>query len=278
MSDRTVLNPQYATTNSLNSLFSGSGSIDLGNVLANKVTIDSTNNDNDYSLTCYSNTLSIGCPATITPSVQIGNSNQYVQLKCPSTNILKIPSLQLANSTNSVLIQPLSAPNYIGLVDTATNTNTASVQGGTFNALTSVTTPLLNLFATNGDNTNITFNGTGDYINVPSSMYVNKSMSAGNFTGGLYSGQFTTNPPRSVPPSGTSQYVFNIPWNPAPDWTVDTVIPLFTFTSDYPTVVNSYALVANGVYQIQISLNVSNGSGTQSSNIYAINYLIMNNA
>lgn len=276
MSDRTILNPQYS--NSLNALFNGTGNIDLGNVVVNQLTIDSSNTGNDYTLTSYSNALSIACPNAITPLIQFGNSDNYVQLSCPADNTLELDALQFSDSTGTVIIKPITG-NYIGLVNPSTNTNTGCVQGGTFNALTSVTSPTYNIFdPANGDNTNITFNGTGDYIDVPSSMFVNKSMSAGNYQGGLYSGQYTTNPPRTLPPSGTSQYVFNIPWNPALNWTVNTIIPLFSFSSDYPTVLNSYALVANGIYQLQITLNLSNGSGTQSSNIYAINYLIMNNA
>jgi hypothetical protein len=275
MSDRTILNPQYA--NSLNNLFNGTGDIDLGNIVVNKLTVESSNNDNDYSLSCYSNTLAVNCPATITPSFQIGNSNQYVQLKCPTTGVLQTKGLQLTDTSGTVLIKPITT-NYIGLVDTTTGTNTANIQAGTFNALTELTTPLINLFATNGNNTDITFNGTGNYVDVPSSMYVNQSMNAANYQGGFYSGQFTTNPPRTLPPAGTSQYIFNVPWNPKSGWTVNTIIPIFTFSSDYPIAINSYSLVANGLYELQITLNTSNGSGTQPTFIYAINYLLMNNA
>lgn len=276
MSDRTILNPQYA--NSLNQLFSGSGSIDVANVVANKVTIDSSNTGNDYSLTSYSNALSVSCPDGIIPTLQFGSGADYVQIKCPTDNVLQTTALQLTNSTSSVLIQPLTAPNYIGLVNPSTGTNTASVQGGTFNALTSVTSPTYNIFdPSNGDNTNITFNGTGDYIDVPSSMFVNKSMAAANFQGGLYSGQYVSNPIRSIPPSGTSTYTFNIPWNPSDGWVVSTITPLFTYVSDYPIATNTVALVANGLYQLQITIQVSNGSGTQPTNLYSINYLIMNN-
>jgi len=274
MSDRTILNPQYA--NSLNQLFSGTGSIDLGTVVANKVTIDSSNTNNDYSLTSYSNALSISCPDGIIPTIQFGSGADYVQIKCPADNVLQTTAVQLSDTPGTVLIKPITT-NYLGLVNTATNTNTGCVQGGTFNALTSVATPLINLFATNGNNTDITFNGTGNYIDVPSSMFVNKSMSAGNYQGGLYSGQYTTNPVRVIPPSGTSTYTFNIPWNPTDGWVVSTITPLFTYVSDYPIATNTVALVANGLYQLQITIQVSNGSGTQPTNLYSINYLIMNN-
>jgi hypothetical protein len=103
-------------------------------------------------------------------------------------------------------------------------------------------------------------------------------MSAANFQGGIYSAQYVSNPIRVLPPSGTSQYVWNIPWNPSDGWTINTITPIFTFVSDYPTALNSYSLVANGIYQLQITLNVSNGSGTQPSTLNAINYIIMNNA
>jgi hypothetical protein len=275
MSDRTILNPQYA--NSLNSLFTGSGNLSLNNVTTNHLAFNSLTTGTSYNIDCYSNDLSINSgSASVIPSLQLTNSDVGVIIQCPTDNVLQTTALQLNNSSGTVLIKPITT-NYLGLVDTATDTNTGCVQGGTFNALTSVTTPILNLAASNGTNTDITYNGNGLFVNVPTSMYVNNSMSAGNYQGGLYSGQYTTNPPRTLPPSGTSQYVFNIPWNPTAGWTVDTIIPLFTFASDYPTVINSYSLVANGLYQLQITLNTSNGSGTQSSNIYAINYLIMNN-
>jgi hypothetical protein len=275
MSDRTILNPQYS--NSLNNLFNGTGDIDLGTVVVNKLTVDSSNNDNDYSLSCYSNTLAVNCPTTITPSFQIGNSNQYVQLKCPTTGVLQTKGLQLTDTPGTVLIKPI-ATNYIGLVDTTAGTNTASVQGGTFNALTSITSPSYNIFASNGNNTDITFDGTGNFINIPSNLFVNQSMSAGNYQGGLYSGKYVSNPIRTIPPSGTSTYTFNIPWNPTTGWVVDTITPLFTYVSDYPIATNTIALVANGIYQLQITIQVSNGSGTQPTNLYSINYIIMNNA
>jgi len=275
MSDRSILNPQYA--NSLNNLFNGTGNIDLGNIVVNKLTVDSSNTGNDYSLTSYSNALSVSCPDGFIPTLQFGSGADYVQIKCPTDNVLQTTALQLTDASGSVLIKPIT-DNYIGLVNTTTGTNTASVQAGIFNALTEVTSPSYNIFSSNGQgNIDITFVNPGNYLNIPSSMFVNKSMSAANYQGGLYSGQFTTNPPRTLPPSGTSQYVFNIPWNPSEGWTVNTIIPLFTFSSDYPIVINSYSLVANGIYQLQITLNTSNGSGTQSSNIYAINYIIMNN-
>jgi len=277
MSDRTDLNTQYATTNSLNNLFSGSGSIDLGTVLANKLTIDSSNTGNDYSLTSYSNALSVSCPNGITPTIQFGSANDYVQLKCPADNVLQTTALQLTDTSGSVLVKPITT-NYLGLVNTTTNTNTGNIQGGTFNALTEIISPSYNLFATNGNNTDITFNGNGNFIDIPSSMFVHNSMSASNFQGGLYSGQYTTNPVRVIPPSGTSTYTFNIPWNPSEGWVVDTITPLFTYVSDYPIATNTVALVANGIYQLQITIQVSNGSGTQPTNLYSINYLIMNNA
>jgi hypothetical protein len=134
--------------------------VTIGNILADKVTINSSNTANDYSLTSYSNALSISCPNSITPLIQFGNSNDYVQLSCPADNTLQLPTLQLSNSSGVVQIKPITT-DYIGLVNTSTGLNTASVQGGTFNALTSVTTPTLNLAASNGANTNITYDGTG---------------------------------------------------------------------------------------------------------------------
>jgi hypothetical protein len=276
MSDRTILNPQYS--NSLNNLFTGSGNLSIDTLTTNHALFNSLTTGTSYNIDCYSNDLSINSgSASVIPSLQLTNAEVGVILQCPANNVLQTTAIKLANTSGNVLIEPITT-DYLGLVNTTTNTNTGNIQGGTFNALTSVTSPVYNIFdASGGANTDITFNGTGAFINIPSNLYVNQSMSAGNYQGGLYSGQFTTNPPRTLPPSGTSQYVFNIPWNPTANWTVDTIIPLFTFSSDYPTIINSYSLVANGSYQLQITLNTSNGSGTESSNIYAINYLIMNN-
>lgn len=275
MSDRTILNPQYS--NSLNALFSGTGSIDLGTVVANKVTIDSSNTNNDYSLTSYSNALSISCPNGFIPTLQFGSGDDYVQLRCPADNVLQTTALQLTDTSGSVQIKPIT-DNYLGLVNTSTGANTGNIQGGTFNALTSVTSPTYNIFDdNNGANTNITFNGQGRYVDLPASLYVHNACNAGTFGGGLYAGQFTTNPPRVLPPSGTSQYVFNIPWNPALNWTVDTITPIITYVSDYPTVTQGIGLVANGIYELQIIIDTSNGSGTQPSTISSINYLIINN-
>jgi len=276
MSDRTILNPQYS--NSLNNLFNGTGNIDLGNIVVNQLTVDSSNTGNDYLLTSYSNQLAITSPTGVIGKLQLGNPDDYVQLACPDLGVLQTTALQLTDTPGSVLIKPITT-NYIGLVDTATNTNTANIQAGTFNALTEVTSPSYNIFSSNGQgNIDITFVNPGNYLNIPSSVLVGKSMSAVNYQGGLYYAQYISSPIRVLPPSGTSQYVWNIPWNPSDGWTINTITPIFTFVSDYPTAINSYVLNANGLYQLQITLNVSNGSGTQPSTINAINYIIMNNA
>ena len=271
--DRTIISPQNA--NSLNALFSGTGNIDLGTVVANKVTIDSSNTNNDYSLTSYSNALSISCPDTVNANIQIGNSVDYVQLRCPDVNVLQVPQLQLSNTSGTVQIKPITT-DYLGLVNTSTGANTASVQGGTFNALTSVTSPTYNIFASNGANTNITFNGTGEYVDIPSSIYVHNACNAGTFGAGIYSDQYVSNPIRNLPPSGTSQYIFTISWNPVANWTVDTINPIFTYVSDYPIVTNSFSFLKINDYQLQITLNTSNGSGTQPTNIYSINFVLLN--
>jgi len=274
MSDRSILNPQYA--NSLNSLFNGTGNIDLGNVVVNKLTVDSSNTGNDYSFTSYSNALSVSCPNGFVPTLQFGSGADYVQIQCPADNVLQTTALQLTDSSGSVLIKPIT-DNYIGLVNTTTGTNTANIQGGTFNALTEVISPSYNIFATNGNNTDITFDGTGNFINIPSNMYVNQSMSAGNYQGGLFSQKLITNPIRVLPPSGTSTYVFTIPWNPTPNWVVGTIVPIFSYVSDYPVATNTYSLNAPNTYQLEISVQTSNGSGTQPNTIYSINYILMNN-
>lgn len=278
MSDRTILNPQNA--NSLNGLFTGSGNLDLNSLTTNLITLDSITpapSNTDYTINSYSNVIAITAgSASIPPIIQLTNSVDTVQISCPADDILQVPQLQLSGSDTPVLIKPLSADNYIGLVNPVTGTNTASVQGGTFNALTNFTGTTYNIYASNGNNTDITFNGTGNYVDIPSSMYVHNACNAGTFGGGIYSDQYVSNPIRTLPPSGTSQYIFTIPWNPVANWTVDTINPIFTYVSDYPISTTSYSFLAISDYQLQITLNTANGSGTQPTNIYSINFILLN--
>jgi hypothetical protein len=267
MSDRTIISPQYA--NSLNGLFQGSANLDVGNITANKVTIDSSNAGSDYSLTCYSNTLAISSDASTTANVQIGNPSTYVQLSCPSSNTLQVPQLLLSNSATPVLIKPLSAANYLGLVNPATGTNTASVQGGTFNALTSVTSPLYNI-SNGAQNVDITLNS--QFINIPFNIAANQSfVDAAAFSGGIYTDTYPANV--TLPPNGTSAITIVIPWNPYTNWTTDTVTIMPTYISDYPTGTQSLVLVQLSTTQLQITFNTINANVTQPSVIHSINYM-----
>jgi hypothetical protein len=276
MSDRTILNPQNA--NALNGLFTGAGNLDLNSLTTNEIILDSLNNTSDYTLNSYSNVMAITARSTsIPPIIQLTNSVDTVQLSCPDNKILGVPQLLLSDSATPVLIKPLSAANYIGLVNPATGTNTASVQGGTFNALTGVTSPNYNIYSSNGQgNIDITFVNPGNYLDITSSMYVHNACNAGTFGGGIYSDQYVSNPIRVLPPSGTSQYIFTIPWNPIANWTVNTINPIFTYVSAYPVVTQGYSFLAISDYQLQITLDTANGSGTQPNSINSINFILLN--
>jgi hypothetical protein len=277
--DRTILSPQNA--NALNGLFTGAGNLDLNSLTTNQITLDSLSpapGNTDYTINSYSNVMAITVGnASIPAIIQLTNSVDTAQIACPDNNVIGVPQLLLSDSATPVLIKPLSAPNYLGLVNPATGTNTASIQGGTFNALTSVTSPIYNIVSSNGQgNINITFVNPGNYLDITSSMYVHHACNAGTFGGGIYSDQYVSNPIRVLPPSGTSQYVFTIPWNPVANWTVDTINPIFTYVSDYPIATTSYSFLAISDYQLQITLNTSNGSGTQPTSIYSINFILLN--
>jgi hypothetical protein len=265
MSDRSILNPQYS--NSLNALFSGTGNVDLGTVVANKVTIDSANNDNDYSLTCFSNALVITCPVAATPNVQIGNANQYVQLKCPATGVLKVPQLEVNSGDGNAVTLSAIATDYLSL-------NGGNIQGANLNATEGIACAgPLNMSDTQG-NMNIQF--TYPYLTIGSPLSVTGYINAPYFSGGMYSDVITYNPPRSVPASiGTSAIIALIPWNPTANWTVDTVTAVQNYVSDYPLTTTSIGLVKVGTNQLQITFNTQN-TNAQPSNLYSASFIIVN--
>lgn len=262
--DRTILNPQYA--NSLNNLFNGNGNIDLGNVLANKVTLDSSTAGSDYSLTCYGNTLAVSCDSSTTANIQIGNPSTYVTLKCPSSNTLKIPELQVNSETGNVVTLSAISTDYLSL-------NGGNLQGANLNATEGVQCAgALNISDSQGSS-DIVY--TYPYLTINTPLSVGNYINAPYFAGGMYSDAYTLQPPRAIPVSGTSAITILIPWNPTANWVVDTITVVQSYISDYPISTQSLGLVKVGSNQLQITFNTFNAN-SQPSNLYSVNYMVVN--
>jgi hypothetical protein len=264
MSDRTVLNPQYA--NSLNGLFQGSANLDVGNVLANKVTIDSSNAGSDYSLTCNSNTLLILSDASTTANVLIGNPSTNVTLSCPYNGALKVPQLEINNNNGNVATLSAISTDYLSL-------NGGNLQGANLNATESIACYGILTMASTQGSCGIQY--TYPYVTIGSPLSVTGYISAPNYTGGIYNDAYTLQPTRAIPVSGTSAVVVLIPWYPTENWTTDTVTVVQSYISDYPINTQSVGLVKVSSGQLQITFNTYNSYGA-TSNLYSVNFIVMN--
>lgn len=279
MSDRTILSPQYA--NSLNGLFDGTGDLEVNTITTERVTLQSQNTGSNYQLGCYNSLLSINTgDSTVTPEIQLtnGGGGESITLSVPTNNVLRMSALNLYNPSNgsNVTIQPIAnSTNYLGLVNTANGTNTGNIQAGTFNALTSVTSPIINVFNEVGGNANITFDGTSQAIVMPSNLSVAGYTFASTFTGGLYNNAFNLSPPTPIQPSTSHQVTVSLPWYPSANWTTDTITVMPTYTCDYPLNTTAITLNQTGAGELQIVFTIFNSYGA-ASNLYAVNYVVLN--
>jgi len=255
MSARTILNPPI-------SLSSGNAEIDVS-----QVAISSSNGGVDYSLTSYSNTLSIACPTTATPTIQIGNTNDYVQLKCPSDNTLQLPQLQVNSETGNVVTLSAISTDYLSL-------NGGNLQGANLNATAGVQCAgTLNMSDSQGS-ADIVY--TYPYLTINTPLGVGNYVNAPYYTGGLYNAIEVFSPPRAIPAyTGTSDVIVVIPWNPTANWTTTTVTVVQSLVTDYPTVVTGVGLVKISSNQLQITFFTAN-TGTQPSNLYSVSYIVAN--
>jgi hypothetical protein len=276
MSDRTILNPQYA--NSLNGLFNGTSDLNLNDVTADRVILKSQNTGSNYQLGCYNSLLSINTgDSTVTPEVQLtnGGGGESITLSVPTNNVLRMSALNLYNPSNgnNVSIEPIG-DNMIGLINTSDNSNKGNIQAGTYFAINSIQSPIYNISGSSS-NINVTYNNTA--VEIPASLSVSGYTFSSAFTGGLYCDALTLSPPRTIQTSQSTQVQVNIPWYPSLNWTTDTICVMPTYISDYPLNTTAITLAQSGQGQLQIVFTILNSFGA-ASNLYAINYVVLNQA
>jgi hypothetical protein len=254
----------------------------------------SVNTGSNYSFGCYSNLLSINSGSTsTTPVIQItdGNGgNQSVNLTVPANNTLAVPTISastvviesgnsqpsynlswnsniLAVNSGSTGVSPalqLTNNSYSATLTCPSNgiLRTSNLQVGNSSANVTLTCPSQNVLEFFGQ------------LNC-NTMSIVSGISSPSYTGGIYNDAYALQPPRAIPVSGTSAITLIIAWNPTANWTTDTVTVVQSYISDYPINTQSLGLVKVGSNQLQITFNTFN-SYSQPSNLYSINYIVMN--
>jgi hypothetical protein len=263
MSDRTILDPQYA--NSLNGLFNGTGDIVINDITAEKVTLQSQNTGSNYQLGCYNSLLSINTGSSnVTPQVQLTNGgNNSVTLSVPDNNVLQMPELQLSNSVTSPIYNISGGGSNVDItyngIGVVIPTELIIGVPGSQVTLTCPTQNLLQFFGQLNCNT----------------MQVSSGISSAYYTGGLYNSVLNISPPTAIQTSTSHQFFVELYWNPAANWTTDTITVIPSYTCDYPVNTTDITLNQTGSTALQIVFTVFNSYGA-ASNVYAINYVVLN--